>query len=167
MPSATKLAASCAQRAVAKAPMMRAKAPVQGMLGTGGAPRGVELETAASAPATAPNMNGAMRLAAPNSRLSMARARAGVPGLARRPSAALRSTIASSAIVSGASSAVPRAEKAAGKAEKRIVIEKISQTWLASQTGPIVAAIAWRSASRLPASRSRMPAPKSAPANRA
>jgi hypothetical protein len=43
------------------------------------------------------------------------------------------------------------------------VIEKISQTWLASQTGPTVTAMASWSASWFPASRSRIPAPKSAP----
>ena len=69
--------------------------------------------------------------------------------------------------MNGARSAVPSAEKAAGKAENRIVIEKISQTWLASQSGPIVAAIASWSELLVPARRSRAPAPKSAPANTA
>ncbi len=63
--------------------------------------------------------------------------------------------------------------KAAGKAEKVHTITKISQTWLASQTGPSEAAIRprWRSAlprSRpSPASMSQPPPPKSAPASRA
>src|ERR1700759_1821 len=141
MPSATKLAANWAHRAVARARVVSAKAPVQGILGTGEGPRCWELETAARPPATAPNVNGAIRLAAPNRRLSLARARGVAPGLARRPSATLRRRMASSARVSGASRAVPSAEKAVGKAEKRIVMEKISHTWLASHTGPIVAAI--------------------------
>ena len=96
----------------------------------------------------APKAKGATRLAAPNRRLSSTSLRPASRGLARRPSATLRRTIASNATVNGASNAVPSAENAAGNAENRSVIEKISQTWLASQTGPIVAAIACRSSAR-------------------
>src|ERR1700758_4154122 len=99
MPSATKPAASSAHRGGARAAVVSAKAPVHGILGTGEGPRCWELETAARPPATAPNVNGAIRLAAPNRWLSLARAREVAPGLARRPSATLRRTIASSAMV--------------------------------------------------------------------
>ena len=58
------------------------------------------------------------------------------------------------------------AEKALGKAVQSTTRTKISQTWLASQTGPIERSICARTRSArspLPASRSQTPAPKSAP----
>ena len=56
----------------------------------------------------------------------------------RRLKATPRTTIAISARVNGASRTVPRAANPAGKAENRIVIEKISHTWFASHSGPMV-----------------------------
>jgi hypothetical protein len=87
-----------------------------------------ELGTCASPPATAPNRNGAVTLAMPNRQPSRRPAGDCRSPLERSPSAAPRSTNATSAPVSGASSAVPSAANAAGKAENKSVIVKMSQT---------------------------------------
>ena len=161
-PTATKLAASCVHRQTARAPTTIANVPVQGIEGIPPL-----RDATATPPATKPKANAATALAAPNSRLSSMWPRVPASRLARSPSAAPRSTIATSATVSGASSAVPSAENAAGNAENKTVMAKISHTWFASHSGPIAISIAARSGACLPASRSRMPAPKSPPANRA
>src|ERR1700716_3461783 len=64
---------------------------------------------------------------------------------------------------------MPSTPNVTGKAVNRPVIMKISQTWFASQTGPIASATATRcSAARGPlAKRSQTPPPKSAPASTA
>src|SRR5450756_1969499 len=61
-------------------------------------------------------------------------------------------------------------EKTTGNAVHRVTSTKISQTWFASQTGPIECSMRPRTGaprSGPPASRSQMPPPKSAPANSA
>ena len=126
-----------------------------------------EPETCASAAADAPNSSGATTLAAPNARPRRL-ALAAVPAASERsPKATPRTTIAITASVNGARRTVPRAANPVGKAENRIVIEKINQTWFASHKGPIVRAIALRCSVLLPQVRSRIPAPKSAPAKTA
>ena len=62
---------------------------------------------------------------------------------------------------SGTCSVVMTAEKAAGKPVNSSTITMISQTWFASQTGPIACAISsrWASARGPRASRSQTPAP--------
>src|ERR1700716_2054683 len=64
---------------------------------------------------------------------------------------------------------MPSTPNVTGKAVNRPVIMKISQTWFASQTGPIASATATRcSLARGPlAKRSQTPPPKSAPASTA
>jgi hypothetical protein len=69
----------------------------------------------------------------------------------------------------GVNSATLSAANAAGKPVKRRTITKISQTWLASHTGPIAFAMASRCSSRRGprAKASHTPPPKSAPASTA
>ena len=81
-----------------------------------------------------------------------------------------RSTMPSAASASGMNSVDITDEKAMPKAVQETTRTKISQTWLASQTGPIECSISARGRSpRLspPATRSQKPAPKSAPPNSA
>ena len=83
----------------------------------------------------------------------------------RNAKAAPRNTIPATAMLNGTYSATPSAANAAGKAANSAVTTKISQTWFASQTGPIASAISARSRSRVGprARRSHTPPPKSAP----
>ena len=108
--------------------------------------------------------NGVNTEATPKTRLA---GRSTGPGSAwRKAKPAPRRTIPSAAIASGMYSVVKIAEKADEKAVQRMTRTKISQTWFASQTGPIDRSI-WactrRARSPEPASRSQRPAPKSAP----
>ena len=128
----------------------------------------------ASPPAIMPKANGATRLATPNPRLSSRALRAPVPGLPRRPRAALRTTMASSAIVNGASRPVPSAEKASregreedGDGEDQPHVVGLPQR--PDRCGDRLAVAASGAARSEPTSepRSRIPAPKSAPAKTA
>jgi hypothetical protein len=70
--------------------------------------------------------------------------------------------------VSGTWSAVEMTAKALGKAPKSTTAARMSQTWLASHTGPMADSMSAR-CSRLrgpDASRSHTPPPKSAPPSR-
>ena len=77
-----------------------------------------------------------------------------------------RSTMPRAASVSGMNRVEKIASNAGEKPVQRTTRTKISQTWLASQTGPIAESIIWRGRrprSPPPASRLQRPAPKSAP----
>ena len=81
-----------------------------------------------------------------------------------------RSTIPSAARLSGMNRVEKIASKAVGKPVQSTTMTKISQTWLASQTGPSAQSISSRGRrprSPPPASRLQRPAPKSAPAKTA
>ena len=81
-----------------------------------------------------------------------------------------RNTMPSAARPRGMYSVRMMAAKAGGKAVQSTTRQKISQTWLASHTGPKEASICSRAAcprSAPPAIRSQNPAPKSAPPNTA
>ena len=81
-----------------------------------------------------------------------------------------RSTIPSAARLSGMKSVEKTAAKADEKAVQSTTSTKISQTWFASQTGPIAQSISSRARlprSPLPANSDQKPAPKSAPPNTA
>ena len=86
----------------------------------------------------------------------------------RNANAEPRSTTPIRNSVSGTCRATEIAANAGGKPVNRMTTTRINQTWFASQTGPIAAAIARRcAAARGPlASRSHTPPPKSAPPNR-
>src|ERR1700682_3561635 len=88
---------------------------------------------------------------------------------ARKAKDAPRRTMPTIAIVRGTYKARANTPNVTGKAVNRPVIMKISQTWFASQTGPIASATAARcSWARGPvANRSQTPPPKSAPARTA
>ena len=95
--------------------------------------------------------------------------RAAAPSCGRR-SPAPRSTIPSAARLSGMKSVEKIASNAVENAVQSTTSTKISQTWLASQTGPIAQSIssrARRPRSPPPATRLQKPAPKSAPPNTA
>ncbi len=90
--------------------------------------------------------------------------------LLRNANAAPRAIMPNAAIVSGAYSVEATGVKPAGNPVHSTTSTKISQTWLASHTGPIACSITarWRAPPLVPpASRSQMPAPKSAPAKSA
>ena len=76
----------------------------------------------------------------------------------------------SAARLSGMNNVENTASKAEANPVQSTTSMKISQTWLASQTGPIAQSISSRGRrprSPLPASRLQRPAPKSAPAKTA
>src|SRR6476661_764728 len=78
-----------------------------------------------------------------------------------------RSTIPMSMSESGMCSSVPNAANAGGKQTNSMTTTTMSQTWLASQIGPMACAMRSRCCCRRgpEASRSHTPPPKSAPAN--
>ena len=78
-----------------------------------------------------------------------------------------RRTIPKSSSVSGSKSVVETAAKAVGKPVKSTTTTRISQTWFASQIGPMAASTSARCARRRgpEARRSHSPPPKSAPAS--
>ena len=84
----------------------------------------------------------------------------------RKAKLAPRSTIPRAAIVRGTNSVSMIDAYASGKHVHRTTKTKISQTWFASQTGPIECSMTSRGRlprSEPPAVRSQKPAPKSAP----
>ena len=90
--------------------------------------------------------------------------------LLRKANAAPRAIIPKAARVSGTYSVDATGVNPAGNPVHSTTSTKISQTWLASQTGPIACSITarWGAPRRVPpARRSQMPAPKSAPPNSA
>ena len=121
-----------------------------------------------SAPTTVPSSTGAIVLAIENTRPK--RRWPGSPDISseRNANAEPRSTTPTTNSVSGTCSATEIAANAGGKPLNSTTITRINQTWFASHTGPIAAAIARRcAAARGPlASRSQTPPPKSAPPNR-
>jgi hypothetical protein len=76
-----------------------------------------------------------------------------------------RSTMPSAARLSGMKSVEKIASNAAENPVQRTTSTKISQTWLASQTGPIAQSISSRARLSRPPIRLQNPAPKSAPPN--
>jgi hypothetical protein len=79
--------------------------------------------------------------------------------------AAPRSTIPKSRTTSGTKSAIDTAANAGGKPENITTTTRISQTWFASQIGPIASSMSARASFlRAPRRRrSQIPPPKSAP----
>lgn len=119
----------------------------------------------ATAPATVPRKNGVSTddsaKAAPNRRCCHSSVL-----LLRNANAAPLPMIPKAASVRGMYSVDITAAKTAGKPVHSITSTKISQTWLASQTGPSECSMSrrWGMPARLPpASRSHRPPPKSAP----
>ena len=123
----------------------------------------------AAAAAAAPRKAGAMMLAPPNIAPQRESGPIASRAWARKANAAPRSTMPTMAMVSGRLRARARAAKVTGNAVKSPTIMKISQTWFASQTGPMAPAIAcrWRAARGPLARMSHTPPPKSAPARTA
>ena len=123
----------------------------------------------AIAPTTVPMKNGVSSDESPNRRSASSRP-ASLRAVVWKANPAPRSTIPSAARLSGMNSVDKIDPKASGNAVHSTTRTKISQTWLASQTGPIAQSI--RSRGRLPrspppATRAQKPAPKSAPPNTA
>ncbi len=88
----------------------------------------------------------------------------------RKAKAEPRRMMPTAAIVSGTKSTLMMRAKASGKHVHSTTSTKISQTWLASHTGPMTFSMSRRwpaPFSGPPARRSQKPAPKSAPANTA
>ena len=83
----------------------------------------------------------ASRATRSRTRASSAAATAPPSPYARNANAAPRNTIPAIAMLNGTYSATPSAANAGGNAAKSAVTTKISQTWFASQTGPIASAI--------------------------
>ena len=121
----------------------------------------------ASAAPDIPSTTGVTSDAIPNTRVQR-RCHAPPSPYGRNANAAPRKTIPAIAMLNGTYSATPSAANAGGNAANSAVTTKISQTWFASQTGPIASAINARSRSRAGprASRSHTPPPKSAPPSR-
>ncbi len=120
---------------------------------------------AAIAPTAAPRKNGTITDASANVAPS-ARASAIVAASPLSAKAPPRSTIPSAATNSGIASVDVIEPNASGKPVQSTTSRKISQTWLASQTGDIARLIIARTGaprSAPPAVRSQKPAPKSAP----
>ena len=123
----------------------------------------------AIAPATVPRQNGTSTdddaNAAPKLRWSRVR-----NTTLRNANDAPRRTMPSAAIVSGTNTVSVIAANTSGKPVHSTTSTKISQTWLASHTGPIEWSMIARGRSPFsapPAVRSQNPAPKSAPPNSA
>ena len=121
----------------------------------------------AIAPATQPKKNGVISdeaaKIAPNSR-----AWARVAAYLRKANDAPRKTIPSSARSSGMTSVLIIAANDSGKAVHQVTRQKISHTWFASHTGPMLWSMSVRSSApeaASPAVRSKNPEPKSAPPN--
>ena len=123
----------------------------------------------ATAPTTVPMKNGVSSDESPKRRSARLRP------LSRRAvlwkaKPAPRSTIPSAARLSGMKSVEKIASNAVENAVHRTTSTKISQTWLASQTGPIAQSTSSRARRPRPpppATRLQNPAPKSAPASTA
>ncbi len=84
----------------------------------------------------------------------------------RKAKPAPRSTMPSTARLIGIDSVVMIEAKAGGNAVQVTTRQKISQTWLTSQTGPMARLMSMRGSApsaEPPANRSQKPAPKSAP----
>ena len=118
-----------------------------------------------TAPAQVPSTKGVNRLAMPKRLPHAAEMRTASAAWARKTKEAPRSTIPISTRVKGTNRAWLSGTKAPGKLVNKPTITKISQTWFASQTGPMAVAIAvrWRVAVGPVASKSQTPPPKSAP----
>src|SRR6478735_1265967 len=123
----------------------------------------------AIAPATAPMQYGTSTDDAAKAAPKLRRSRV-VNTALRNAKLAPRITIPNAAIVSGTNRVSMIDANASANAVHSTTRQKISQTWLASQTGPIE----WSTSARgraprsaPPAVRSQNPAPKSAPPNRA
>ena len=117
------------------------------------------------APTTVPMKNGVRMELSPKSSWAASRPRA-VRAVWWNANPAPRSTIPTAARLSGMNSVEKIASNADEKPVQRTTSTKISQTWLASQTGPIAESIICRGRrprSPPPASRLQSPAPKSAP----
>ena len=123
----------------------------------------------ATAPATVPRKNGVIS-DAPAKTTPNSRACAIVAAYLRNAKAAPRSTMPSSANSIGKIKVFMAAANASGNPVHHVTSTKISQTWLASQTGPMLWSIWVRSSAPRaspPAVRSKKPDPKSAPPNKA
>ena len=116
-------------------------------------------------PAIAPMQNGTTTDASANAAPKLRRSRVRNTVL-RKAKLDPRSTIPNAAIVSGTNSVSVIEAYASGNPVHSTTKQKISHTWLASQTGPIEWSITSRGRSPRvapPATRSQNPAPKSAP----
>ena len=115
----------------------------------------------ASAPRHRPRANGVKKLAAPNSALQRRCTASSRASYRRKTNAEPRSTMPIRTAVIGMCSAVMVAANPGGNAVKNTTITRMSQTWLASQIGPMACSIAarWRDARGPDASRSHMPPP--------
>ena len=123
----------------------------------------------AIAPTTVPMKNGVSSDERPNRRSARSR-----PAVRRavlwNANPEPRRTMPKAARLSGMNSVEKIAANADEKPVQSTTMTKISQTWLASQTGPIAQSISSRGRrprSPLPATRLQKPAPKSAPPNTA
>ena len=123
----------------------------------------------ATAPTTVPMKNGVISEEtannAPVNRCSRSRC-----AVCRKANPTPRRTIPSRDRLSGTNSAVMMAANAGGNAVHNSTRMKISHTWLASQTGVMDSSMSSRGDAprwALPASRSQIPPPKSAPPNSA
>jgi len=123
----------------------------------------------ATAPATVPRKNGVtieeLAKATPKRRLWGSSLTA-----LRKAKPEPRRMMPSATAVSGMYSVDATAANTSGTAVHRITTTKISQTWLASQTGPMTRSMSPRCADPRcapPANRSQNPPPKSAPPNSA
>ena len=120
-------------------------------------------------PATLPMQYGTITDEMANAAPKLRRSRVRKTDL-RNAKLAPRSTMPNAAMVSGTKRVRVIEAYASGNPVHSTTKQKMSQTWFASQTGPIEWSMTSRGRSpRLapPASRSQKPAPKSAPPNRA
>jgi hypothetical protein len=115
----------------------------------------------AIAPSVMPSSTGVMMLAMEKTRLQRCCTSSRALSYVRNVKAEPRSTMPISSRVKGICSAVAIVEKAGGKPVKRMTKTRISQTWFASQTGPMASAINARCfAPRFPrANKSHTPPP--------
>ena len=121
----------------------------------------------ATAPTTVPMKNGVSSDERPKRR-SASRRPLSRRAVSWNANPAPRSTMPSAARLSGMNSVEKIASNAAENAVQSTTRTKISQTWLASHTGPIAQSISSRARlprSPPPATRLQNPAPKSAPPN--
>jgi hypothetical protein len=156
-------AARNAPAAIAMAPASSAVGPVQLVIASPGWPTGTSPD--ATAPTAAPIKNGTSTeesaKVAPSNRASPI-----VAASPRSAKAAPRKMIPTDARNSGTYSVSMIAANAGGKHVQSTTSTKISQTWFASQTGPIERFTSPRTRAPRwapPAVRSQKPAPKSAP----
>ena len=133
------------------------------------APTAAGTRPAATAPATVPRKNGVITEENAKAAPKIRRCHTAVT-LLRNANAEPRAITPNAAQVSGIHRVEATAPNSGGNAVHIMTSTKISQTWLASQTGPIECSIRARCfAPRRapPATRSQNPAPKSAPPNSA